>query len=79
LDSWIQPGTVVSHFYDPLLAKLIAWGANRAEAIARMQAALADYRIEGIKTNLPVHQKVLAHPAFVSGAYDTSLLSQPLL
>ncbi|MCQ3980589.1 MAG: biotin carboxylase, partial [Anaerolineae bacterium] len=50
LDSWVQAGTVVSHFYDPLLAKLVVWGADRAEAIARTQAALNEFQIEGIKT-----------------------------
>jgi acetyl-CoA carboxylase biotin carboxylase subunit len=78
LDSWVQAGTVVTHFYDPLLAKLIVWGADRAEAIARTREALAHFRIEGIKTNLPLHQKILAHPAFVAGTYDVSLLAKPL-
>ncbi|MBE7470638.1 MAG: acetyl-CoA carboxylase biotin carboxylase subunit [Anaerolineales bacterium] len=78
LDSWVQAGTVVSHFYDPLLAKLVVWGADRAEAIARTQAALNEFQIEGIKTNLPLHQKILAHPTFVAGTYDVSLLAKPL-
>jgi acetyl-CoA carboxylase biotin carboxylase subunit len=78
LDSWVQVGTVVTHFYDPLLAKLVVWGENRAEAIARTQAALGQFRIEGIKTNLSLHQKILAHPAFVSGTYDVGLLAKPL-
>jgi acetyl-CoA carboxylase biotin carboxylase subunit len=78
LDSWVQAGTVVTHFYDPLLAKLVVWGENRAEAIARTQAALGQFRIEGIKTNLSLHQKILAHPAFVSGTYDVGLLAKPL-
>lgn len=78
LDSWVQAGTVVSHFYDPLLAKLVVWGADRAEAIARTQAALNEFQIEGIKTNLPLHQKILSHPAFVAGTYDVSLLAKPL-
>jgi acetyl-CoA carboxylase biotin carboxylase subunit len=78
LDSWVEAGTSVSHFYDPLLAKLVVWGTDRAEAIARTQAALARFQIEGIKTNLSLHQKILAHPAFVAGTYDTGLLSKPL-
>jgi acetyl-CoA carboxylase biotin carboxylase subunit len=78
LDSWVQAGTGVSHFYDPLLAKLVVWGADRAEAIARTQAALTQFQIEGIKTNLSLHQKILAHPAFVAGTYDVSLLARPL-
>lgn len=78
LDSWVQAGTVVSHFYDPLLAKLVVWGADRAEAITRTQAALNEFQIEGIKTNLTLHQKILAHPAFVMGTYDVTLLAKPL-
>ncbi len=78
LDSWVQLGTVVTHFYDPLLAKLIVWGADRAETIARTQAALAHFRVEGIKTNIPLHQKILAHPAFVTGTYDVNLLAKSL-
>lgn len=78
LDSWVQAGTVVSHFYDPLLAKLVVWGADRAEAIARTQEALAQFRVEGIKTNLPLHQKILVQPAFVAGTYDIGLLAKPL-
>jgi acetyl-CoA carboxylase biotin carboxylase subunit len=61
-----------------MLAKLIVWGADRAAAISRTQDALADFRIEGIKTNIELHQKILSHPAFVSGTYDVSLLSKPL-
>lgn len=78
LDSWVQAGTSVSHFYDPLLAKLVVWGVDRAEAIARMRAALAQFQIEGIKTNLLLHQKILAHPAFLAGTYDVTLLAKPL-
>jgi acetyl-CoA carboxylase biotin carboxylase subunit len=78
LDSWVRSGTIVTHFYDPLLAKLVVWGADRAGAIARAQEALAHFRVEGIKSNIPLHQKILAHPAFVAGAYDVSLLTKPL-
>jgi acetyl-CoA carboxylase biotin carboxylase subunit len=78
LDSWIESGTVISPYYDPMLAKLIVWGADRAAAISRTQDALADFRIDGIKNNIELHQKILSHPAFVSGTYDVSLLSKPL-
>lgn len=78
LDSWVQANTAITPFYDPLLAKLVVWGADREEAIARTQQALAQFKIEGIKTNIPLHQKVLAHPDFISGVYDVSLLSKPL-
>ena len=78
LDSWVRSGTIVTHFYDPLLAKLVVWDADRAGAIARTQEALVHFRVEGIKTNIPLHQKILAHPTFVAGAYDVSLLAKPL-
>ncbi len=78
VDSWVQSGVVVSHFYDPLLAKLVVWGQDRAEAIARTQEALNQYKVEGIKNNVVLHQKIMAHPAFAGGNYDVSLLSKPL-
>src|SRR5690606_16493424 len=78
LDDWVQPGSVVTPFYDPMLAKLIVWGRDRAEAIARTQEALAQFTVEGVKNNIPLHQKILAHPGFVAGEYDVSLLSKPL-
>jgi acetyl-CoA carboxylase biotin carboxylase subunit len=78
LDSWIQAGSEISPYYDPLLAKLVVWGSDRAEAISRAQDALASFQIEGIKTNISLHQKILSHPDFLSGSYDVSLLSKPL-
>jgi len=76
LESWAAAGSVITPFYDPLLAKLIVWGAERVEAIERARAALAQFRIEGIKTNIPLHQRILAEPAFVGGQYDVELLSR---
>jgi acetyl/propionyl-CoA carboxylase alpha subunit len=68
----------VTHFYDPLLAKLVVWGQDRAEAIARTQEALNQFKVEGIKNNVVLHQKIMAQPAFASGNYDVSLLSKSL-
>jgi acetyl-CoA carboxylase biotin carboxylase subunit len=76
VDSGVRAGDAVSHFYDPLLAKLVVWGTDRAEAIERAQSALAAYRIEGIKTNIPLHQRVLAQFPFLTGDYDVHLLSR---
>ncbi|MDZ4718905.1 MAG: acetyl-CoA carboxylase biotin carboxylase subunit [Roseiflexaceae bacterium] len=67
VDSGVRPGWAIPQHYDSLIAKLIAWGANRSEAIARMRRALADYRISGPITTIPFHQIALAHPAFERG------------
>lgn len=74
LDSGIHEGLEVSLYYDPLLAKLIAWGTTRDEAIQRLRGALWEYRIVGVHTSLSFHQWVLESDAFVSGEYDTSFL-----
>jgi acetyl/propionyl-CoA carboxylase alpha subunit len=61
--------------YDPLLAKLITWGRDRDEAIARMARALDEYRIDGIKTSISFHRKVMDHPAFRDGDLDTGFVA----
>jgi acetyl-CoA carboxylase biotin carboxylase subunit len=68
VDSHVFPGYVMPSFYDSLLAKLIAWGATRDEAIARMDRALTEYVIDGVKTSLPFHRRVMADPVFRQGA-----------
>ena len=75
VDSWIEAGTEVTAFYDPMLAKVIARGANRELAIANLAAALAAARIDGIETNLPYLVSVLKHPTFAAGEQTTALLS----
>src|SRR5262249_35690429 len=52
------------------------WGDNRSEALRRMRRALDEYRVGGIKTNLPFHRRLLAHPAFVEGVYDTGFIDR---
>jgi acetyl-CoA carboxylase biotin carboxylase subunit len=66
-------GTRVSSHYDPMLAKVIAHGADRAEAVARLAGALERFRIEGVKTNIPYVLRVLRDPAFTSGQLHTQL------
>jgi acetyl-CoA carboxylase biotin carboxylase subunit len=73
-DSGVYEGAAVSIHYDPLVSKLIAHGADRDEAIRRMRRAVAEYAVLGIKTTLPFFARVLRHPAFVSGDYDTSFI-----
>jgi acetyl-CoA carboxylase, biotin carboxylase subunit len=67
---------VIPPYYDSLVAKLIAHGSTRTEAIARMRRALDMFVIEGIFTSIPLHQKILAHPDFVAGKIDTSFLTR---
>jgi acetyl-CoA carboxylase, biotin carboxylase subunit len=76
LDSGVQTGDTVTPYYDPLLAKLIIWGENRTEALARSREALQAFKIEGIKTNLPLHLRLIDDPAFVSGNYSTDILNK---
>jgi len=68
----------VQPYYDSLVAKLIVTGANREIALKRMQRALNEYVIEGIKTNIAFHKRVLQNPAFVAGKYDTRIVDQIL-
>ncbi len=74
VDSGVREGGVVSVYYDPLLAKLIAWGEDRARAISRLSEALDAFQIEGIKTSIPFHRRVLRHPVFLEGRYDTGFI-----
>ncbi len=67
---------VIPPYYDSLVAKLITFGANRTEAIARMRRALDMFVVEGIYTSIPLHQKILAHPDFIEGKIDTGFLGR---
>ena len=67
---------VIPPYYDSLVAKLITFGANREEAIARMRRALDMFVVEGIYTSIPLHQKILTHPDFVAGKIDTGFLAR---
>jgi acetyl-CoA carboxylase biotin carboxylase subunit len=74
VDSGVEEGTKVTTHYDPLIAKLIAWGIDREEAIARLDGALAEFDIQGIKTSISFHRKALLEPEFVSGRYTTDFV-----
>jgi len=65
---------VISPYYDSLVAKLIAYGSDRTEAVARMQRALGMFVVEGIYTSIPLHQRILKHPEFIAGRIDTGFL-----
>jgi acetyl-CoA carboxylase biotin carboxylase subunit len=74
LDSGIYPGWNVGTDYDPLLSKLVAYGANRDQAIARIRRAIDEYVITGVKTNLPLFRHILSDPDFLAGKTDTGYL-----
>lgn len=74
MDTHIQQGASVPPYYDSLLGKLIVHGKDRAEALHRLQAALAHCQIEGVPTNLALHISVCAAPAFQAGGVDTGFL-----
>jgi acetyl-CoA carboxylase biotin carboxylase subunit len=76
LDSGIYAGYHVTPYYDSMLAKLIAWGETRGEALLRMRRALAEYKIMGLKTNLPFHQKLIDSTRFLAGRYDTQFVEE---
>ncbi|MBE2250596.1 MAG: biotin carboxylase [Myxococcus sp.] len=74
LDAGYAEGDVVTPNYDPMIAKLIVSGDTRAQAISRAKEALANFRIEGIKHNVPLHLRILESEAFVAGRLDTRFL-----
>jgi acetyl-CoA carboxylase biotin carboxylase subunit len=75
-DSGVYEGWAVPLEYDPLLSKLVVWGGDRAEAIARMRRALSEYTISGIRTTIPFFRRVLEHPDFVAGRIDTGFVDR---
>jgi acetyl-CoA carboxylase biotin carboxylase subunit len=76
VDSGYQAGNKVTPFYDPLLAKLCVYGADREQALATARGAVGAFRVEGPKTNLPFFAELLANEEFVSGDYDTGLVER---
>ena len=75
-DSGVYEGFEVSTYYDPILSKLVAWGANREEAIGRMLRALREYVIVGPVANIAFHRWALEHPAFRAGEIDTGFIGR---
>lgn len=76
VDAAVYAGMEVSRHYDPLLAKIIAWGADRDEAVRRLQRAVDETVIAGIPTTVPFHAWALRDPAFVQGRHDTGFVSR---
>ncbi|MEJ5172758.1 MAG: acetyl-CoA carboxylase biotin carboxylase subunit [Hydrogenothermaceae bacterium] len=79
VDTHIYQGYTIPPFYDSLIAKLIVWGKTREEAIERGKRALKEFIIEGVKTTIPFHLKILEHPEFLKGSYTTSLVDREFI
>jgi acetyl-CoA carboxylase biotin carboxylase subunit len=78
IDAGVAEGSEVPIFYDPLLAKLIVWGTDRGEAVARLRRALRELRLEGVATGLPLFRALLEDPDFLAGRLDNGLLDRKL-
>jgi acetyl-CoA carboxylase biotin carboxylase subunit len=76
VDTHIYPGYEVPPFYDSLLAKVIVWGEDRAQAVARSRRALGELEIEGVQTNLPFHRGIIDNAAFLDAEVSTNLLDR---
>ena len=76
IDSYAYPGYEVPIYYDPMIAKVITWGDTREEAIDRMQRALAEFVLTGIKTNIVLHRTILGHEKFLDGSYTTQFIEK---
>jgi acetyl-CoA carboxylase biotin carboxylase subunit len=76
VDTFAYEGCIISPYYDSLLAKLMTYGRDRAEAIARMRRALDVMVVEGIKTNVPLHRRIMDDPDFLAGRLDTRFMER---
>lgn len=76
VDTGIYPGFEISPYYDSLISKLIVWGDKRSEAILRMRRSLEEYRILGVRTNIPFHQSLMDSFLFMGGFYDTRFVEE---
>ena len=78
VDAGVDAGFEVPVYYDSMISKLIAWGSTRSMAIDRMQRALSEYEISGVKTTVPMFRWVLRHSDFIEGRFDTNFLETAL-
>ncbi len=76
VDTFAHEGCEIPPYYDSMVAKIMTWGRDRSEAIARMRRALDVTVVEGIKTNVEMHQRVLADGDFVAGRLDTRFMER---
>lgn len=76
VDTHVFTGYTIPASYDSLIAKLISWGMDRSEALSRIKRALEEFIIEGIKTTIPFHQKVIEHERFIKGDFYTNFIEE---
>jgi acetyl-CoA carboxylase biotin carboxylase subunit len=76
VDSALFAGSDIPYYYDPMIAKVLAWGHDRDEAIRRMQRALSEFVVVGIDTNVPLHLRILRDPRFLAGDIHTTFLER---
>jgi acetyl-CoA carboxylase, biotin carboxylase subunit len=76
IDTGVYPGFEITPFYDPMIAKLIVWGETRGQAILRMRRALEEYRVVGVRTNIPFHQTLMDSHRFMGGQFDTRFVEE---
>ncbi len=79
VDSYAYPGYEIPIFYSPMFAKVITWGEQRSDAINRMQRALAEFILTGVKTNIVLHRSILEHPRFLDGSYSLQFLEKDFI
>jgi acetyl-CoA carboxylase biotin carboxylase subunit len=75
-DSGVFEGFEIPIYYDPIISKLVAWGKDRTEAIARMKRALTEYVVTGVKTTIPFHIRVMNNRHFIKGDFDTNFIDK---
>ena len=73
-DGGYEEGNEVTPYYDPMLGKLIVFAPTRSQAISTAASALESFEVQGVKTNIPLHLRVLRAPSFLAGQLDTSFL-----
>ncbi len=78
VDSGVEAGQQISQYYDNLIAKLVVWGRDRDEAIARGKRALSDFRVTGLSTTIPAHLQILDTSAFADGTYHTKFVEEQM-
>jgi acetyl-CoA carboxylase biotin carboxylase subunit len=76
METHCYAGYSVSPFYDPMLAKLIVRGSDRAEAVRKLQTALHEFEVSGIATNIPFLRRLVASPEYEAGTFDTGFVGR---
>ena len=74
IDGYAYSGYEIPIYYDPMIAKLIAWGPTRQECIKKLEAALAEFMLTGVKSNIVLHKNILSHKKFLDGSYTTQFI-----